>query len=101
MKKLKDYCPAEFGANRDEINSLIMEQASNCAVKRLEEMHNLPFEAFVEPDIDEGEEADENSSTRYKEEYQDEYNAFYDDEYERIACEIRFDLCEVDGIRKS
>lgn len=100
MKALKDYRPAEFGANKDKINSLIMEQASDCAVERLKQTHDLPFEAFVEPDIEEGEEADENTPTRYKEEFQDEYNELYDEEYERIAAEMEFDLCEENGIRK-
>lgn len=100
MKTLKDYRPYEFGANKDEINSLIMEQASDCAVERLKQTHDLPFEAFAEPDIEEGEEADENTPTRYKEKFQDEYNELYDEEYERIAAEIEFDLCEENGIRK-
>lgn len=100
MKALKDYRPDEFGANKDEINSLIMEQASDCAVKRLQEKHNLPFEAFVEPDIEEGEEAGDDTPTRYKEEYQDEYNEFYDEQYDRIATEMGFDICEENGIRK-
>lgn len=97
MKQLKDYKPEEFGANRDEINSLIMEQASDCAVERMTKEYNLPFEAFIEPDIEEGETADENASTRYKAEYQEVYNQLYDQEYNRIAAEIGFDLCSADG----
>lgn len=100
MKKLKNYKPEEFGTNRDEINSLIMEQASDCAVKRMEEANNLPFEAFVEPDIEEGEEADEDTPTHYKAKYQEEYDQFYDEEYDRIATEIEFDFCAEDGVRK-
>ena len=98
MKGLKDYRPDEFGANRDTINSLIMEQASDCAVKRMEEIHKLPFEAFTEPDIEEGETTNEDTPTRYKEEFQEEYNQLYDEEYDRIATEIGFNFCAEDGI---
>ena len=99
--ELKNYKPKEFGANKDEINSLIMEQASDCAIKRMEEANELPFEAFVEPDIEEGEIADENTPMRYKEEFQEQYNQFYDEEYDRIETELGFDFCEEDGIRIS
>lgn len=99
--ELKDYKPHEFGVSKDEINSLVMGQASDSAAKRMEEANNLPFEAFVEPDIEEGEEADGNTPTRYKEEFQDEYNKLYDEEYNRIAEEIGFDFCAEDGVRKS
>lgn len=85
MKELKDFRPDEFVANRDTINSLIMEQASDCAVRRMEQAFDLPFEAFVEPDIEDGEEVDEDTPTRYKTEYQEQYNRFYDEEYDRIA----------------
>ena len=98
MKGLKDYRPDEFGANRDTINSLIMEQASECAVKRMEEIHKLPFEAFTELDIEEGEDANDDTPTRYKEEFQEEYNQLYDEEYNRIATEIGFDFCAEDGV---
>ncbi len=101
MKTLKEYIPAEFGKHRDEINSLIMEQATDFAAERMEKAHGLPFEAFTEPDIEEDEEADEDTPTRYKEEYQDEFNEYYDEEYTRIACEMGFDIAEDDGIRKN
>lgn len=101
MKKIKDYKPDEFGANRDTINSLIMEQASDYAVKRMEEIHKLPFEAFTELDIEEGEDANEDTPTRYKEEFQEEYNQLYDEEYNRIATEIGFDFCAKNGICNS
>lgn len=55
MKKLKDYKPQEFGANKDDINSLIMEQASESAEARMMAMYKQPIEYFVEPDIEEGE----------------------------------------------
>ncbi|MEG0647110.1 MAG: hypothetical protein RR471_08065 [Bacteroides sp.] len=86
--------------HRDEINSSIMEIASDLAVARMIEKHNQPFEHFVEPDIEEGEEADEDTPTRYKEEYQNEYNQFYDKEYARVAGVMRFDCCEEDGVTK-
>ena len=98
MKGLKDYRPDEFGANRDTINSLIMEQASDRAVKRMEDIHKLPFEASTELGIDEGEEANEDTPTRYKEEFQEEYKQLYDEEYNRIATEIGFDFCAEDGL---
>lgn len=100
MKKLKDYRPEEFGAQKDEINSLIMEQAAKTAVERMKKVHGLPFEAFTEPDIEEGKEADENTPTHFKEEYSDEFNELYDKEYDRIAGEIGFDISEDDGIQK-
>lgn len=99
--ELKDYKPEEFGTNRDNINSLIMEQASDRAVKRMEETNSLPFDAFVEPDVAEGEVADESTPTRYKEKFQEQYNQFYDEEYDRIAKEIGFDFCAEDGIYKT
>lgn len=101
MKGLKDYRPDEFGTNRDTINSLIMEQASDCAVKQMEEVNILPFEAFVEPDIEDGEEVNEDTPTRYKTEYQEQYNQFYDQEYDRIATTIGFDFCAENGICQS
>lgn len=101
MKELKDYRPDEFGINRDSINSLIMEQASDCAVKRMEQTNGLPFEAFVEPDVEDGDEADEDTPTRYKAEYQEQYNQLYDEEYNRIATDIGFDFCSDDGISQS
>lgn len=101
MKKLKDYKPQEFGANKDDINSLIMEQASESAEARMMAMYKQPIEYFVEPDIEEGENIDEDTSTRYKAEFISLYNTFYDEEYDRISIEAGFDYCEEDGVRKS
>lgn len=101
MKDLNDYKPEEFGINKDEINSLIMEQASDCATEKMVKANGLLFESFVEPDIEEGEVADENTPTRYKEKFQEQYNQFYDEEYDRIAKEIGFDFCAEDGIYKT
>lgn len=101
MKKLKDFKPEEFGTNKDDINSLIMEQASESAEARMMAQYEQPIEYFVEPDIEEGESVDEDTSTRYKAEFLSLYDTLYDEEYDRIAEEIGFDLCAEDGIRKS
>ena len=39
-----------YKENKDEINSSIMEIASDLAVARLVDKHQLPFDAFVEPE---------------------------------------------------
>lgn len=101
MKKLKDYKPQEFGANKDDINSLIMEQASENAEARMMAAYGQPIEYFVEPDVEEGESIDKDTSTRYKAEFISLYNTLYDEEYDCISIEIGFDLCTEDGIRKS
>lgn len=83
-----------YTENKDDINSSIMEIASDLAVARLVDKYKQPFEAFVElvdpntPD----------SGTCYKEEFQDEYNRFYDEEYDRIARLMKFDITTPDGI---
>lgn len=83
-----------YKENKDEINSSIMEIASDLAVARLVEKHQMPFDSFVEPeDLD-----DPDSGTCYKEEYQDEYNRFYDEEYNRLAQLMKFDITSPDGI---
>ncbi len=86
-----------YKEHKDEINSLIMEIASDLAVGRLVAKHGQPFEAFVEPD----DPKDPDSGTHYKEEFQDEFNRFYDEEYERVASLMRFDIGTEDGIRRS
>ena len=80
-----------YKENKDEINSSIMEIASDLAVARLVDKHKQPFDAFVKPE-------DPDSGTRYKEEYQDEYNRFYDEEYNRLAQLMKFDITSPDGI---
>lgn len=82
--------------NKDKINSSIMEIASDLAETRLISKHKHPFETFVESDAPD----DPDSVTRYKEEFQDEYNKFYDEEYERVAALMKFDIGEDDSIRK-
>lgn len=83
-----------YKENKDEINSSIMEIASDLAVARLVDKHQLPFDAFVEPEDPD----DPDSGTCYKEEYQDEYNRFYDEEYNRLARLMKFDITSPDGI---
>ena len=83
-----------YKENKDEIKSSIMEIASDLAVARLVDKHQLPFDAFVEPEDPD----DPESGTCYKEEYQDEYNRFYDEEYNRLARLMKFDITSPDGI---
>ncbi len=85
-----------YAKNKDRINSSIMEIASDLAVGRMVDKYKQPFEAFVEPDDPD----DPDSGTHYKEEFQDEYDKFYDEEYERVASLMRFDIGEEDGVRK-
>lgn len=83
-----------YKENKDDINSSIMEIASDLAVARLIDKHKLPFDAYVEPEDPD----DPDSGTCYKEEYQDEYNRFYDEEYNRLAQLMKFDITSPDGI---
>lgn len=74
--------------HKDDINSSIMEIASDLAVGNLIQKFKLPFEAFVEP---ENPNNPDNGCTRYKEKYQDHFNWFYDIEYNRLAKLMNFD----------
>lgn len=85
-----------YAENKDRINSSIMEIASDLAVGRMVDKYKQPFEAFVESDDPD----DPDGETHYKEEFQDEYNKFYDEEYERVASLMRFDIGTEDGIRR-
>lgn len=85
-----------YAENKDRINSSIMEIASDLAIGRMVDKYKQPFEAFVEPDDPD----DPDGETHYKEEFQDEYNKFYDEGYERVASLMRFDIGTEDGIRK-
>lgn len=85
-----------YRENKDNINSSIMEIASDLAVARLMENHNLPFDAFTDPDDEDAPE----SGTHYKKEYQEEYNRYYDEEYARVSGLMKFDVAEEDGIVK-
>ena len=86
-----------YKENKDEINSSIMEIASDLAIARLVDKHKLPFDAYVEPEDPD----DPDSGTCYKEEYQDEYNRFYDEEYNRLAQLMKFDITSPDGIARN
>lgn len=83
-----------YKENKDDINSSIMEIASDLAVARLVDKHQMPFDSFVEPE----DPNDPDSGTCCKEEYQDEYNRFYDEEYNRLAQLMKFDVTSPDGI---
>ena len=83
-----------YKESKDDINSSIMEIASDLAVARLVDKYKQPFEAFVEPEDPE----DPDSGTCYKEEFQDEYNKFYDEEYDRVASLMKFDYTAEDGV---
>ncbi len=83
-----------YRENKDEINSSIMEIASDLAVARLVDKHQMPFDSFVEPEDPD----DPDSGTCYKEEYQDEYNRFYDEEYNRLAQLMKFDITSPDAL---
>lgn len=85
-----------YKENKDEINSSIMEIASELASAGLVEKHGKPFDEFVEPEDPD----DPDSGTCYKEEYQAEFDELYDKEYERVASLMKFDIGEEDGIRK-
>lgn len=85
-----------YKESKDDINSSIMEIASDLAVGRMIDKYKQPFEAFVEPDDPD----DPDGGTHYKEEFQDEYNRFYDEEYERVASLMKFDIGTEDGIRR-
>ena len=79
---------------KDDINSSIMEIACDLAAARLMNEHGQPFEAFVEPD----DPNDPESGTHYKEEFQDEFDRYYDEQYDRIARLMKFDLNAADGV---
>lgn len=83
-----------YREKKDDINSSIMEIASDLAVGDLIDKFKLPFEAFVEP---EDPNHPDNGCTHYKEEYQDEYNRFYDVEYNRLATLMNFDYTMENG----
>ena len=85
-----------YKEQKDDINSSIMEIAADLATARLKDTHNLPFEALVEPEDPD----DSDCCTQFKEEYQDEFNRYYDEEYNRLANLMKFDYAEDDGIAK-
>lgn len=85
-----------YKEHKDNINSSIMEIASDLAVARLLSKYQQPFDAFVELE----DPNDPDSGTCYKDEFQNEYNNFYDEEYKRVADLMKFDIAEEDSIAK-
>ena len=79
---------------KDDINSSIMELACDLAAARLMNEHGQPFEAFVEPDDPD----DPEGGTHYKKEFQDEFDRYYDEQYDRIARLMKFDFNADDGV---
>lgn len=79
---------------KDDINSSIMELACDLAAARLMNEHGQPFEAFIEPDDPD----DPEGGTHYKKEFQDEFDRYYDEQYDRIARLMKFDLNADDGV---
>ncbi len=90
MTNLHQY----YKNHKDDINSSIMELACDLAAARLMNEHGQPFEAFVEPDDPD----DPESGTHYKEEFQAEFDRYYDEQYDRIARLMKFDLNADDGV---
>lgn len=80
--------------HKDDINSSIMELACDLAAARLMNEHGQPFEMFVEPDDPD----DPEGGTHYKEEFQDEFDRYYDEQYDRIARLMKFDFGSDDGV---
>lgn len=83
-----------YKENKDQIHSSFMEIASDLAVARLINKYKQPFEAFQQPEDPDN---PDNGCTCYKEEYQDEFNQFYDEEYDRLAKLMNFDYNTEDG----
>lgn len=87
-----------YQENKDNINSSIMEIASDLATARLIMKYNQSFEAFQQPQDPNN---PDNNCTCFKEEYQDEFNQLYDKEYDRIAKLMKFDYNTEDGQMES
>ena len=83
-----------YKENKNKIHSSIMEIASDLAVARLINKYKQPFEAFQQPQDPDN---PNNGRTCYKEEYQDVFNHFYDEEYDRLAKLMNFDHNTTDG----
>lgn len=83
-----------YRENKDEINSSIMEIATDLAALRLINNYQNSFNSFIEL-VDPN---DPDSETRYKEEFQDEFNRYYDEEYNRVARLIKFNYAREEGI---
>ena len=71
-----------------------MEIATDLAALRLINNYQNSFNSFIEL-VDPN---DHDSETRYKEEFQDEFNRYYDEEYNRVARLIKFNYAREEGI---
>lgn len=85
MTSLDQY----YKEKKNDINSSIMEIACNLAVAQLVNKYNQPNDTFLQP---ENPNDPDNGCTRFKEEYQDEFDLFYYSEYNRIAKLMKFDF---------
>lgn len=83
-----------YRENKDNIQSTIMEIASDLAKAQLIDKYQKPFGAFLQPEDPDN---PDNGCTCYKEKYQDEFNQFYDNEYDRLAKLMNFDYNSADG----
>lgn len=83
-----------YQEHKDDINSSIMEIASDLAEGNLMQEFKLSFEALVES---EDHNNPDNGCIRYKEKYQDYLNRFYDIEYDRLAKLMNFDYASENG----
>lgn len=86
-----------YKEHKDDINSSIMEIAVELATARLKDAYNLPFEELVEL---ENPDNPDNDCTHFKDEYQDEFDRYYDEEYNRIASLMKFDCAAEDGLAR-
>lgn len=83
-----------YQEHKDDINSSIMEIASDLAEGNLIQEFKLPFEALVESEDPNN---PDNGCISYKEKYQDYFNRFYDIEYDRLAKLMNFDYTSENG----
>lgn len=86
-----------YKEKKDDINSSIMDIATELATARLRDRYDLPFEFFIEPEDPDN----PDDCTRFKDEYQGEFNCYYDEEYNRVARLMKFNYAEDDGIEKA
>ena len=83
-----------FKEKKDEIHSTLVEFACDLAVVRLMKQYKKPFSELVEPEDPD----DPEGGTSYKEEYQNEFDEYYDEEYARLADVIKFDYLNENGV---
>lgn len=85
-----------YRTKKDDIHSTIMEMACNLAAFRLTQEYDRPISFFTEIDPE-----GDGEATRYKPEFQRQFDALYDEEYNRTARAIKFDYSAEDGILKN